>query len=417
MSVVKLEIRIPEVVKVLEAFASNRRKALESLSREISVGVGDIVNQLMHAEIDIFLGQPSEKDNKRNGYHPEREYALKGLGCIRIRSPKDRLGRFESKVVPSYERTDPRLKADMAILHLAGLSTRTLSMVSKKLLGVEVGKDMVTGSLDLVKEEAVAWLTRPITKPFWALYVDGTNFNIQRRGSTEKEPSLVVLGIGADSFKSILAIEPGTRDNVDAWRSVFRELKRRGLDPKHVKIGIMDGLPGLENLFLEEFPSSVTARCWVHAMRNALAKTPARLREAFKLLATKIMYASSEADARTAFEDLQEAMNKDCSRAVSCLRKDLNSLLAHYKFDQKFWRSLKTTNGIERVNKELKRRTKSMETIGEQSLQAVVAFTALKLELGWQIHKVDSKSLDVLYGEGRRKNILERTVEEIGLLN
>ena len=66
----------------------------------------------------------------------------------------------------------------------------------------------------------------------------------------------------------------------------------------------MDGLPGLENLFLEEFPSSVTARCWVHAMRNALAKTPARLREAFKLLATKIMYASSEADARTAFEDL-----------------------------------------------------------------------------------------------------------------
>jgi transposase-like protein len=78
---------------------------------------------------------------------------------------------------------------------------------------------MVTDSLDLVKEEAVAWLTRPITKPFLALYLDGTNFNIQRRGSTEKEPSLVVLGIGADSFKGILAIEPGTRDNVDAWRS------------------------------------------------------------------------------------------------------------------------------------------------------------------------------------------------------
>jgi putative transposase len=152
--------------------------------------------------------------------------------------------------------------------------------------------------------------------------------------------------------------------------------------------------------------------CVTHLLKRLLA-----FREAFKLLATKIMYASSEADARKAFEDLQEAMNKDCSRAVSCLQKDLNSLLAHYKFDQKFWRSLKTTNGIERVNKELKRRTKSMETIGEQSLQAVVAFTALKLELGWQIHKVDSKSLDVLYGEGRRKNILERTVEEIGLLN
>jgi transposase-like protein len=416
MSVVKLEIRIPEVVKVLEAFTSNRRQALESLSREITVGVSHIINQLMHAEIDVFLGQPTELDNKRNGYHPEREYALKGLGCIRIRTPKDRLGRFESKVIPSYERNDPRLKADMAILHLAGLSTRTLSMVSRRLLGVEVSKDTVSGSLDLVKDEALAWLTRPITKPFWALYIDGTNFNVQRRGSTEKEPSLVVLGIGADSCKSILAIEPGTKDNVDAWRAVFCELKRRGLDPKQVKIGVMDGLPGLEKLFVEEFPNAVTARCWVHAMRNTLAKTPARLREAFKLLADRIMYANSENDARTAFSNLQEVMQSDASRAISCLQKDLDSLLAHYRFDQKYWKALKTTNGIERVNKELKRRTKSMDTIGEQSLQAVVAFTALKLEMGWQTNRIGSKSLNNLLGN-TNKNVLEKTVEEIGLLN
>jgi putative transposase len=416
MSVVKLEIRIPEVVKVLEAFAANRRQALEALTREITVGVSQIINQLMHAEIDVFLGQPTELENKRNGYHPEREYALKGLGCIRIRAPKDRLGRFESKVIPSYERNDPRLKADMAILHLAGLSTRTLSMVSRRLLGVEVGKDTVSGSLDLVKDEALAWLARPITKPFWALYIDGTNFNIQRRGSAEKEPSLVVLGIGADSCKSILAIEPGTRDNVDAWRAVFRELKRRGLDAKHVKIGIMDGLPGLEKLFAEEFPQAVTARCWVHAMRNALAKTPARLRDAFKLLADKVMYAASENDARTAISVLQETMQTDGSRAISCLQKDLDSLLVHYRFDQRYWKALKTTNGIERVNKELKRRTKSMETIGEQSLQAVVAFTALRLEMGWQKNRVDSKALDNLIGH-RNKNVIEKAVEKIGLLN
>lgn len=417
MSVVKLEIRIPEIVKALEAFASNRRRALEVLSREISAGVSQVINQLMNAEIDIFLGQPTEVDNKRNGYHPEREYAMKGLGCIHVRYPRDRLGRFESSVLPRHERTDPRLKADMAILHLAGLSTRTLSMVSRRLLGVDVSKDTVSGSLDLVKEEALAWLTRPITKPFWALYIDGTNFNIQRRGSTEKEPSLVVLGIGTDSCKSILSIEPGTRDNVDAWRAVFHDLKRRGLDPKHVKIGIMDGLPGLEKLFAEEFPQSVTARCWVHSMRNSLAKTPARLRDAFKLLADKVMYAASETDARTAFSKLQEVMHDDCGRAISCLQKDLDSLLVHYRFEQKYWKALKTTNGIERVNKELKRRTKSMETLGEQTLQAVVAFTALRLEMGWQTHPVDSKSLDAFYGSGRRKNVLEKAVEEIGLLN
>jgi putative transposase len=89
---------------------------------------------------------------------------------------------------------------------------------------------------------------------FWALYVDGTNFKVQRRRSTEKEPSLVVLGVDENNFRSILAIEPGSKDNVDSWRAVFSELKKRGLDGKSVRLGIMDGLPGLEKLFREEFP-------------------------------------------------------------------------------------------------------------------------------------------------------------------
>jgi putative transposase len=289
-------------------------------------------------------------------------------------------------------------------------------MISRRFLGVDVAKDAISGSLDLVKEEAVSWLTRPITGQYWALYVDATNFSVQRRGCTAKEPSLVVLGIGADNHKSVLAIEPGTRDNVDSWRAVFSELKRRGLDPKHVRIGIMDGLPGLESLFREEFPNAVTARCWVHALRNALAKTPGRLREVFNKLVGKVMYAESENDARASFLALKEAMAKDCSRAISCLEKDLDSLLVHYRFDRRYWQALKTTNAIERINKELKRRTKSMETIGEQSLQAVVAFTALRLEMGWRAHAIDSKALNNLLHQGNR-NTIEKTVEEMGLLN
>lgn len=416
VSVIKLEISIPEMVKVVEVFTANRKKALEDLSLALRSSVSQTVNQVLNAEIDLFLGGSDQNDNKRNGYHPEREYALKGLGCIRIRSPKDRKGRFESAVIPAYERSDPRLKADMAILQLAGLSTRMLAMISKRLLGVEVSKDTVSGSLGLVKDEAMKWLTRPIERRFWALYIDGTNFKIQRRGSTEREPSLVVLGIGEDNYRSVLAIEPGTKDNVDAWRAVFSELKRRGLDPKHVRIGIMDGLPGLESLFREEFPNAVTARCWVHAMRNAMAKAPARLRDGFKLLADKVMYAESESDARAAFMALKDVMGNDAVRAVRCLEKDLDSLVAHYRFDRKFWRALKTTNAIERINKEFKRRTKSMETLGESTLAAVVAFVALRMELGWQRHQIDSKALGNL-PRLKGKNIVENVVEEIGLLN
>ena len=276
-------------------------------------------------------------------YHPERQYVLKGVGAIRVRIPKDRLGRFESAVIPAKERVDPRIKAEMAILQLAGLSSRTLSMISKRLLGVEAGKDTVNGSLALVEDEAKRWLDRPIDRTYWALYVDGTNFKVQRRGSTAREPALVVLGIDDTNHRSILAIEPGTKDNVECWRAVFSTLKRRGLQSSKVRLGVMDGLPGLEKAFREAFSNSVTQRCWFHSLGNAMAKSPARLRDAFKIQAHKIMYAKSENDARVAFATLKEVMNSDATRAVSCLEKDLDSLLTFFKFDRSLWVALRTT--------------------------------------------------------------------------
>ena len=190
----------------------------------------------------VFLGKSSENGNKRNGYQT-REYALKGLGGIALRMPVDRKRRFQSAVIPKSEQIDPRLREDMAVLHLAGISTRDLEMMSKRLLGLEVSRQTVSNSLGEIQEKAVDWLTRPLTGRYWALYVDGTNFKIQRRGSTEREPSLVVLGVDESNRKSILAIEPGTKDNVDAWAAVFGELIKRGLKSDEVRIGVMDGLP------------------------------------------------------------------------------------------------------------------------------------------------------------------------------
>jgi putative transposase len=419
MSIIKLEIRISELAKAIDAFRHNRKSALEALSTEVRRALSGTMNELMRAEIGMFLGQSDQVDNKRNGYQPEREYILKGIGGITIRSPKDRKGRFESQVVPTSERIDPRLKADMAVLHLAGLSTRTLSMISNRLLGIEVSRETISSSLDLIAGEAERWLTRPLSKPYWALYIDGTNFKVQRRGSTEREPSLVVLGVDENNFRSILAIEPGSKDDVDSWRGVFSELKKRGLQAKNVRLGIMDGLPGLEKLFKEEFPQALTQRCWVHSMRNAMAKTPARLRDAFKIMAHKVMYATSENAARNAFGDLQTAMGSDATRAVKCLAKDLDSLLVHYRFDRKCWVALRTTNAIEAINRQFKRRTKTMDTIGEQTLEAVLAFTALRIEFNWQKSRIDSG----LYNRKKRGdgdiniNVIEATVAEMNLLN
>lgn len=396
MGIIKIEVSLPEAVRAVEEFGRNRVKSLDAIGTEVRTAVSSAVNQLLQTEMTLFFGRPDQRDNERNGYH-EREYALKGVGCIRIRMPEDRKRAFESVVIPKSEQIDPRLKQDMAVMHLAGLSTRTLAMVSKRILGIAVSPATVSASLSTVEEKAKGFLTRDLSgKKYWALFVDGTNFRIQRKGSTAKEPSLVVLGLDDRNCFSILAVEPGTKDNVDAWEAAFSELRRRGLDMQGVRVGVMDGLPGLERLFRETFPKAVTARCWVHALKNTLAKAPARLRPTFKQFTSRIMYASSENAARAAFDELKRAMGTEAERAVGCLEKDLESLLTHYRFERPLWRALKTTNPIERVNREFKRRTKSMDTLGPKTLETLVAFTAIRLEYAWQTTPADLKRLEHL---------------------
>ncbi len=210
------------------------------------------MNQLLQAEFDLFLSSSDQRINKRNGFY-EHEFEIKNVGCVRLRVPRDRNKKFNSSIIPKNEQIDSRIKEDLAILHLAGISNRTLATMSRRILGVEVGKDTVHKSLAIVEERALKWLERDLTKKYWCLFIDGTNFKIQRRGSTEKEPTFVVVGIDENNCTSLLAIQPGQKDNAESWRVVFKDLIKRGLDPALIQIGVIDGLPGLEKEFKETF--------------------------------------------------------------------------------------------------------------------------------------------------------------------
>lgn len=389
MSIIKFELSIPELKKTLEQFSLDRIRSFEQLAEDVKVGVSSAVSSILNAEIGIFLGEPEQSDNKRNG-HSYKNYSLKGLGTLRIKVPRDRKNEFQSKVIPKHERVDPRLKKDLLALHLAGLSTRTLAMISGRLLNMPVSHQTVSSSLNEIAPAAEKWLTRPIEKKYWCLIVDGSYFKLRRLDSVTREPSLVVIGIDETHHKSILAIEPGHRDNSASWRQLFRDLKLRGLDSQSVTLGVMDGLPGLESVFKEEFARSTTARCWFHALQNILAKTPEKYSAGFHMALKKIMYANGYSDAKQRFFELKEGYHKSCERAVHCLEKDLESLLSHYQFDSKLWRALKTTNSIERIHKEFKRRTRPMEALTEANLRTVQAFVALKLEIGWRKRGIDT---------------------------
>jgi putative transposase len=200
--------------------------------------------------------------------------------------------------VPPSRHYDEAIEKDIALLNLAGLSTRTLALVSRRVLGVKVSAQEVSNSLKAIVPAARKFLERPLGDRRWVFYVDGT-YSV-RRTTVAKEPTLVVLGIDDEGHKSVLAMVQGDKDNCWTWKVVFDELNARGLDASAVRFGVMDGLPGLAGQFRESFPNALVGRCWVQKATNVFARVPKRYQAAFKASWDGVQYAADGAAAREA---------------------------------------------------------------------------------------------------------------------
>jgi len=188
----------------------------------------------------------------------------------------------------------------------------------------------------------------------------------------------------------------GDKESRASWEAAFVDLKERGLNPNVVQAGVMDGLPGLGNAFVEHFPHAKVLRCWVHRTRNIMPLVPKRYQAAFKTSWDSVAYAKSYDAANEAFERLKTAWRANANDAVERMARDIDALLAHYTFPQEHWNALRTTNPIERVNKEFKRRAKAMEVVTADGLKALLAFTAIRLEHGWAQTPITSPKLRTL---------------------
>jgi putative transposase len=408
----KIVVKIQDVVALARRFEESPRLAMSEVIAQVQAAASHTLERVMEAEIALFLGQPAEASNKRNGF-VTRTFAFKGLGTVQLRVPRDRAGRFRSNVVPPSRRYDPLLEKDLALLHLAGVSTRMLSYVAPRVLGVRVSPQEVSNSLDAILPAAKRFLERPLgDRRFMHLYVDGTFFPV-RRTTVEREPTLVVLGVDEGGHKSVLSLVQGDKDSKTAWEMVFADLKSRGLDPSAVRLGIMDGLAGLGDAFTQAFPRAKAARCWFHKAKNVFPLVPKRYQAEFKSSWDAVAYAESKAQAELALNELERRWRPLCDDAVTRLVKDRDGLLVHYEFPREHWDALRTTNPIERVNKELKRRAKAMETVSADGLKALLAFTSLRLEYGWATTPITSPKIKNLEAYNKVNSRLDRITREL----
>jgi putative transposase len=358
------------------------------------------INSLLESERDEFLERgrhvrlDEQHDNYRNGYRP-RCLNFFGLGKIDLQVPRDRQGEFESAWLPEREGQDLELEAFLAESFLAGLSTRDLARISEKYLGQRYDSKQVSRIVGRATTELEQWRQRSLKgQRYKFLFFDGANFRVRINGHVSQQSFCAVLGVTEENQRfEVLALEMGDRERKDLWESVFVSLLQRGLDADSVELGIMDGLPGLEGVFKRFFQRAQTQRCQKHAKANACRRVRTKEREEFSKDLNQVFYAANESSARSAFHDLKAKWSSLFPTALQIIQRDLDGLLTFFQFDATYWTVLRTTNPIERLNKEFKRRTKAMEvTGGEISTYRCLVYVAQTMEYRWSFHPLSQWS-------------------------
>jgi putative transposase len=258
--------------------------------------------------------------------------------------------------------------------------------MSERLIGRSISASEVSKASKELTGAVERWRERDLSREsFKYIFVDGVIFSMRIDGSIEKVPVLVAIGVTQSGHRTVLGLQAGDKESASNWREFFKDLKRRGLNGNEVSLGVMDGLPGLERIFGEEFPKAKVQRCQVHVVRNVLAKVPRKLKKVIGDEVRSIFYASYKQKAMEFFEQFKLRWEQELPSAVKCLENSLEACLAYLNFPEEEWICLRTTNVIERVNKEFKRRTKPMEILaGERSCYTLLAFICLKMELKWR---------------------------------
>jgi putative transposase len=317
----------------------------------------------------------------RNGYMPERSIAS-GVGPIPIRQPrvadrrpeKERL-HFSSTILPPYLRRTKNIEELVPWLYLKGISTGDFPEALSALLGADA-KGLSPNTIQRLKEgwskEYADWNERDLTgKRYVYMWADGIYFNVRLGGDCAC--ILVLLGATADGRKELIAVHDGERENELSWLSLLNDLKRRGLK-NGPELAVGDGALGFWAALPKAFPKCRVQRCWVHKTANVLNKLPKKLQAEAKGMLHEIWMASSRRDAQTAFDAFAQTYGAKYPKAVECLQKDRDALLAFYDFPAEHWCHIRTTNPIESAFATVRLRTKKTKGCGTREATLTMVF-------------------------------------------
>ena len=359
--------------------------------------IRSLIEELVEQELEAALGRGRyERAGGTSGHrHGRRKRQLTGsFGPVEIAVPRARLREedgstreWRSAVLPRYARRTRQLEALIAGAYLAGTNTRRVQRALGALFRGAVGKDVVSRAWRTVKVDWEAWGKRDLAgEDIVRLVLDGTVVRVRLDRKATSISLLVVLGIRRDGQKVLLAVRAMGGESEAAWRVVLDDLVARGLrTPEFLMI---DGAAGLEKALAALWPTVPTQRCTVHKHRNLLAHAPERLHEEISADYTDMIYAASATEVAERRKAFLRKWRLRCQAVVDSLEEAGEALFAFTRLPSSQWKSARTTNAIERLHEEFKRRIKT-QTVLPSAETAAMLFWALLASGQISMRKVD----------------------------
>jgi len=315
------------------------------------------LEEVMGYERQCFLNaapyeRRAERTDQANGFY--QRHLTTRLGTLQLAVPRTRSGLFHPQVLPRYQRREPAVDAAIREVFLLGASTRQTGRALATL--VEDAVSAVSKALDAA---VGAWHRRSLTDQFVDLILDAVSVRIRLVGKTLRRMVLCAYGLRADGQRELIDFLIVKSESQESWHSFLDELWRRGLRSQKLGLITTDGHAGLEAGVDQVWPRVAHQRCWVHKLRN-LGNKLKRSQQQCLEQAKPIYHAAHRREAVTRFRLRQARWRRLAPKAVTCVEQDLEQLLAFYDCPRAHWKMLRSTNVIERLFVQLRRRIRTM---------------------------------------------------------
>jgi len=316
----------------------------------------------------------SRKDHL-NGTYLRR--LLTSLGLIEVAVPRTRANGSPVDVIGRYKRRTGEIDRMVTSAYVEGVSTRDMSRVTQALMGEGLSRSTVSRVTKTLAQQVEDLRRAPISEPMPYLYLDATFLDARWARTIENVSALVAYGVTADGHRRLLGVGIGAEESEASWSELLGELVSRGLSG--VQLVIADDHRGLANAARRHLPEAQRQRCTVHLERNVLVKAPQRLRGRVAGQLRVVFQASSLAEAKKRLQAFAGGLGQQVPEALHCLQDGFAAATQYFAFPKEHWIRIRSTNGLERLHGEIKRRIRSVGAFPDRD-SALRLITAVALE-------------------------------------